>query len=93
MASRTGLLKSLALAVCSLLVLALVLEVATRVFVPEGYWRYRDAPADWQIDREIGWVNRPNLDVESRAQSIVVHYRTNPDGVAPGEARRRAWIV
>jgi lysophospholipase L1-like esterase len=78
----------MALAVASLLVLAVVLELVTRLFVPEGYWRFRDASADWQLDREIGWVNRPNLDTESRVKDRVVHFRTNPDGIFPAETLR-----
>jgi lysophospholipase L1-like esterase len=81
-------LKSLALAFGSLVVIALLLELATRLWVPEGYWRYRDATSDWQLDREIGWVNRPNLDTESRDLGGIVRFRTNADGIAPGETRR-----
>jgi len=88
MSARGEFRRSLALAVGSLVVLALVLELATRALVPEGYWRHRDATADWQIDPEIGWVNRPNLDAESRELDRVLRYRTNPDGVAPAEVRR-----
>lgn len=80
--------RSLALAIGSLVVLALVLELATRTLIPEGYWRHRDGTADWQLDPEIGWVNRPNLDVESRDLDRIRRYQTNPDGLAPAEARR-----
>ena len=87
MSARGELRRSLALAVGALVVLAVVLELATRALVPDGYWRHRDATADWQLDPEIGWVNRPNLDAESRDLDRVLRYRTNPDGLAPAEAR------
>ncbi len=80
--------RSLALAAGSFVVLLLVLELATRLFLPEGYWRYRDAAADWRLDPEIGWVNRPNLDVEGRDLDQIVRFRTNPDGLVPVETRR-----
>jgi len=88
MSARGELRRTLPLAIGSLVVLALVLELATRALLPEGYWRHRDGTADWQLDPEIGWVNRPNLDAESRDLDRVLHYRTNPDGVAPAEAGR-----
>jgi lysophospholipase L1-like esterase len=88
MSSPTGALRNLALAVGSLWVLLLCLELLTRLFLPAGYWRHRDAAADWQLDSELGWVNRPNLDTESRDLDWVMRYRTNPDGLVPAESRR-----
>lgn len=88
MSGSSGLPKSLALSLASLVALALALELATRLFVPAGYWRYRDAAADWQLDPEIGWVNRPNLDAEARDLDQIVRFRTNPDGLVPVETRR-----
>lgn len=88
MSSLVSMLRSLALALGSLCLLLLCLELLTRVFVPEGYWRARDGAADWQLDPEIGWVNRPNLDAKSRDLDEILRFRTNPDGLAPAEARR-----
>jgi hypothetical protein len=80
--------RSLALAIASLVVLGFALELGTRILVPESRWRYRDGSADWQLDPELGWVNLPNLDVESRPFERVLRYRTNADGLSPAEARR-----
>ena len=88
MSSLAARLRSPALAFGSFCLLLVCLELLTRLFVPEGYWRHRDAAADWQLDPEIGWVNRPNIDVESRDYTWILRYRTNPDGLAPAEARR-----
>jgi len=88
MSSVRALAGSLALAVGSLVGLAIVLELVTRLLVPEGYWQFRDGTADWQLDPEIGWVNRSLLDVESRDFDRVIAFRTNPDGLAPAQARR-----
>lgn len=66
-----------------------LLELAVRLFVPGDLWRQRDARADWIPDSELGWVQRPNLDVTTRAeQGWRVRYRTNPDGITPVGARR-----
>ena len=76
------------LAVASLLLMFLVLEVGVRLFVPAPLWRFRDGAHDWQPDRELGWANRPNLDVESVGLGGLVRFRTSPDGLIPAEARR-----
>jgi hypothetical protein len=66
-----------------------LLELAVRFFMPGNLWRQRDASADWRPDSELGWVQRPNLDVTTRAeQGWLVRYRTNPDGITPAGARR-----
>jgi lysophospholipase L1-like esterase len=66
-----------------------LLEAAIRLCVPGNLWRQRDAAADWRPDPELGWVQRPDLDVTTRTeQGWLVRYRTNPDGIAPAGARR-----
>ena len=75
----------------ALLALALVfgvLELGTRLFVSPEVWRFRDASADWQIDRRIGWVNKPQSDESLRIVEEVVRYRTNEDGIFPWDTRR-----
>jgi lysophospholipase L1-like esterase len=76
------------LAFASLLLTFVVLEVAVRLLVPAPLWRFRDGTHDWQLDRELGWVNRPDLDVESVAFGALIRFRTNPDGLIPAAARR-----
>src|SRR5436190_1245427 len=67
-----------------------VLEVGVRLFVPERYWRYRVIVDDWQEDRQIGWIHKPNLDVESREDGkSFVRFRTNKDGLQPASAQER----
>ncbi len=66
-----------------------LLEAVIRLCVPGSLWRQRDAAADWRPDPELGWVQRPDLDVTTRTeQGWLVRYRTNPDGIAPAGARR-----
>jgi lysophospholipase L1-like esterase len=76
-----------ALSAGSLVVCLLLLETATRAFVPEGLWRFRDGTFDWDVDPELGWVHKPNLDVTSRIVHEPVRFRTNADGLMPHTAR------
>jgi lysophospholipase L1-like esterase len=73
----------------STLLTLLVLEGAVRVFVPPAHWRYHDASQDWRPDPELGWVQKGNLDMTTRAEAgWLVRFRTNADGVTPAGARR-----
>jgi lysophospholipase L1-like esterase len=80
------LLRSAILSLATLIVLAIVLESGVRLVVPQQYWRFRDATADWQLDPTLGWVNQPDLDVESRFQEVPIRFRTNRDGLIPATA-------
>jgi len=76
------------LVILSLAATALV-EAGIRIFVPEKYWRFRVGQDDWQPDPVLGWMHKPNLDVESRGLgNDVIRFRTNPDGFLPAEARQ-----
>ena len=77
------LLRSAILSAATLIVLFGVFEGGVRLVVPEQYWRFRDATSDWQLDPRLGWVNRPDLDVESRFRGDPVRFRTNHDGLIP----------
>jgi lysophospholipase L1-like esterase len=76
------------LTVATLILLLGLLELGVRVFVPDSRWRFEDGSGDWRLDDEIGWVNRPNLDVTIEEQNGPVRYRTNADGLAPSDATR-----
>ena len=80
------LLRSAILSAATLIVLLGVLEAGVRLVVPQQYWRFRDATSDWQLDPALGWVNRPDLDVESRFKDELVRFRTNHDGLIPAGA-------
>lgn len=77
------LLGNAALGIVSLVVLLALLELGVRAFVPEPLWRFRDGTQDWSADPEIGWVNRPALDVQHRWSTALIRYQTNADGLAP----------
>ena len=81
----------LATLVLSVSVAILLAEGLVRLFVPVWLWKYRDATADWRRDPELGWTQKPNLDVTSRIpdRDWVVRFQTNPDGITPATARRR----
>jgi lysophospholipase L1-like esterase len=83
-----NLLASLGLAVASLLTLLGLLELGVRLFVPESRWRFEDGSGDWRLDDEIGWMHKPNLDVTSETSLGRVRFRTNADGLIPGDATR-----
>ena len=80
----------LATLVLSVSVAILLAEGLVRLFVPVWLWKYRDATADWRRDPELGWTQKPNLDVKSRipGPDWVVKFQTNPDGITPAVARR-----
>ena len=85
------LLGNVGLVSLSLAVALLLLELGVRLFVPEGLWRFRDFMQDWTLDPEIGWVNRPALDVESSSPAGRVRFQTNSDGLIPaGVVRQKA---
>jgi len=85
---RRAVTASAVVGISCLLTLGL-LEAAVHLLVPGHLWRQRDASDDWRPDPEIGWVQRPNLDVTTRSeQGWTVRYRTNPDGLTPAGARR-----
>ena len=74
------------LAAVGLLMLGLA-EVAIRLVVPESAWRFLVAKDDWQPDAEVGWVNRPGLDVSNRNDGLtMVRFRLNADGLQPAGA-------
>jgi lysophospholipase L1-like esterase len=83
-----NLLRSAGLAIASLVVFLALLEAGVRLLVPEARWRYLDATADWNLDPELGWVNRPDLDVGADGMFGPVRFRTNRDGLIPAEATR-----
>ena len=84
------LLPPLLLVASSLCALALLLELGTRVLIPEGVWRYRDVASDWQADDRIGWVMKPDLDYESSPDGPSVRFQTNEHGlISHGAGTRR----
>ncbi len=76
-----------ALTIGSILLLG---EVLVRIFIPAVYWSFRIAADDWQVDREIGWIQKPNLNAASYYAEYrwKVEFQTNPDGLLPRDARR-----
>jgi lysophospholipase L1-like esterase len=76
------------IAAASLVAMLIVLELGVRLFVPEPLWRFREGSQDWTSDPEIGWVNRPAIDVESLSAQGMIHFQTNSDGLIPVGARR-----
>jgi lysophospholipase L1-like esterase len=77
-----------ALSAASLLIVLGLLEAGVRLLVPPEQWRFIEASDDWQLDPELGWVNKPDLDVESRFGGDPIRFRTNPDGLIPASAAR-----
>lgn len=74
------------LAAVGLLVLGLA-EGGIRLVVPESTWRFLVAKDDWQPDPEVGWVNRPGLDVSNRLDGLtMVRFHLNADGLQPAGA-------
>jgi lysophospholipase L1-like esterase len=87
--ARAGnLLASLALAAASLCVVLGLLELGVRLLVPDPRWHFEDGTGDWRLDDEIGWVHRSSLDVTSESALGPVRFRTNADGLIPGDATR-----
>ena len=81
----------LATLVLSVSVAILLAEGLVRLLVPAWLWKYRDATADWRRDPELGWTQKPNLDVKSRipGRDWIVRFQTNPDGITPAATGRR----
>jgi len=66
-----------------------ICEYGVRKFTPEYLWKFRDATSDWELDSELGWVQKPNLDVQSlTGHGWMVRFRTNIDGFTPSTAVR-----
>jgi len=75
--------------ILSVLLVLGVGEVCVRLFVPKYIWSYRDTASDLQIDKSIGWVQKPNLDISFRCDDGRKRYfRTNQDGLFPYSAQR-----
>ena len=67
----------------------LVLEIGVRFIVPKISWQFRDFTNDWQLDKVLGWVQKPNLDVSERTDfGWIVRFQTNADGLTPATAQR-----
>jgi lysophospholipase L1-like esterase len=68
----------------------LLIEAGVRLLLPPALWWYHDASKDWRVDPELGWVNRPSLDITSRSdQGWLIRFRTNGDGLTPAAAEQR----
>lgn len=65
-------------------------EVYVRLFVPSYLWTFWDSSTVWQLDPELGWSNKPNLNLTRRNphEGWTIEIRTNADGVFPASARR-----
>ena len=59
----------------------LAIEILTRVFVDELYWKFRDTTDDWLIDDKKGWRQKPNLNATHIYDGRIVLFKTNQDGV------------
>ena len=76
--------------IVSVFLCLLIMELGIRLFVPQVYWPSRDPMENWQLDRVLGWVQKPNMDVSERTEyGWVVRFRTNQDGCTPGDATRQ----
>jgi hypothetical protein len=66
------------------------MEVCVRLFIRPELWRFWDGSTLWQLDPELGWTNKPNLNLTRRSphEGNLLKIRTNPDGVFPGTAKR-----
>src|ERR1700675_3641291 len=66
-------------------------EIVVRLFVPAAYWTFRIAADDWQSDPEIGWIQKPNLNLLAYAgdRGWTVDFKTNSDGLLPSSATRQ----
>jgi len=69
-----------------------IAELLVRILLPASAWQFRDATADWQLDSQLGWVQKPNLDDTSPntlgEYGWTVHFQTNADGLTPYTAQR-----
>lgn len=65
-------------------------EIGVRIFVPPSHWQFRDATSDWQADKRLGWIQKPNLDVTTVTEfGWSVRFQTNEDGLMPAGAQRK----
>ena len=76
--------------VIPLALLLLVTELAVRALVPPERWHHVDAAHHWQIDPQLGWVQRANLDSYSldSLTSEPIPLATNGGGLLPATATR-----
>src|SRR5579862_1847922 len=74
----------------SLMVTLLLAEAGVRLFVPRGYWSFRDASDDWQTDSQLGWVQKPNFELTTHNGEFnwTTEFHTDPDGLLPSTAVR-----
>ena len=80
---------SAAAVAASLTLILLTAEIAIRLFVPVDRWQFRDATQDWMLDKRLGWVQKPGLDVTTLTEfGWTVRFQTNEDGLTPPTARR-----
>ena len=80
---------SAAAVAASLTLILLTAEIAIRLFVPADRWKFRDATQDWMLDKRLGWIQKPGLDVTSTTEfGWTVRFQTNEDGLTPPTARR-----
>ena len=87
--NKKGRLLNLLTIICFVCLSLLVLEVGVRLIVPKSSWQFRDFTSDWQLDKVIGWVQKPNLDVSERTDfGWIVRFQTNADGLTPATAQR-----
>lgn len=67
----------------------LTLELGVRWLVPTSYWQFHDFTSDWQLDKVLGWVQKPRLDTTDRTDyGWIVRFQTNEDGLTPGSTQR-----
>jgi lysophospholipase L1-like esterase len=66
-----------------------ILEIGVRWIVPKSYWQFHDFTSDWQLDKVLGWVQKPRLDTTGVTDyGWTVRFQTNEDGLTPGSAQR-----
>jgi hypothetical protein len=81
--------QNLVVIILSMCLVVMGLETGIRLFVPKPYWQFHDFTSDWQLDKVIGWVQKPNLDVTDRTEyGWLVRFQTNKDGLMPFNAQR-----
>jgi len=65
-------------------------ELGVRLFVPVKYWARWESTVMWQLDPELGWINKPNFTVHQRsALGAFVQVRTNEDGILSSQVSRQ----
>lgn len=65
-------------------------EILIRLLIPLPQWRFLDARIDWQVDPEIGWVQKGNISSKHDYGEFgwTISFRTNPDGLLPSTTVR-----